>query len=88
VFGSVAAGQETTRSDVDLMVIGDVTLRKVSSLLSGVSNLVGREINPHVMRPDEYRQRAAARDHFVTHVLQGPRLFVVGTRDDFEAMGK
>jgi len=48
VFGSVARGEEGAESDVDLMVIGSLGLRKLSGLLSGVNETVGREINPHV----------------------------------------
>lgn len=87
VFGSLAKAQETARSDVDLLVIGGIGLRKLSSLLSGASDQLGREINPHVMSEREYRKRREARDHFVTNVLRGPKLFIVGTEHDFEAMG-
>ncbi len=40
------------------------------------------------MKEAEYRKRLKAKDHFVTHVLDGPKLFIIGTKDDFEAMGK
>ena len=82
MFGSVAAGREAAHSDVDLMVIGNIGLRKLSSCLSGVSAQVGREINPHVLTEGEYRNRLKTKDHFVTHVLSGPKLFVRGNADD------
>lgn len=88
VFGSLARGEETAGSDIDLMVVGNIGLRKLSFLLSGLSEQVGREINPHVMTQTEYRKRLKAGDHFATHVLDGPKLFIVGTEDDFEAMGR
>ena len=88
VFGSLAKAEETATSDLDLMVIGNIGLRKLTSLLSGLSEQIGREINLHVMTQAEYRKRLTSRDHFVTRVLDGPKLFIVGTEDDFEAMGK
>ena len=88
VFGSVASHQEKSTSDVDLMVIGSLGLRRLTSLLSGTSDLIGREINPHVMTRSEYRRRVEQADHFVTSVLRGPKLFVVGTEHEFEAMGR
>src|SRR5437660_3213901 len=48
VFGSFAHGRERAHSDVDLVVIGAVGLRQLTKLLSGVSEKIGREINPHV----------------------------------------
>ena len=57
VFGSVARGDTGAGSDVDLMVIGTVGLRKLTGLLSGIADKVGREINPHVMTPEEFKER-------------------------------
>lgn len=85
-FGSVAAGQESAQRDVDLMVIGDIGLRALSGRLSKISAQIGREINPHVMTEVEYRKSAKAKDHFVTHVLSGPKLFVRGNANVFAAM--
>lgn len=47
VFGSIADGEETPGSDVDILVIGNVGLMKVSRLLSGVSERKGD--------PDEFQ---------------------------------
>jgi len=87
VFGSIAKGQEAAGSDVDLMVIGSVGLRKLTALLSGTSEQLGREINPYVMSETECRKRLKVKDHFVSKVLRGPKLLIVGTENDVEAMG-
>jgi uncharacterized protein len=87
VFGSVARAEERAHSDVDLMVIGPIGLRQLSQRLSSVSTQLGRTVNPHVMTVEEYRRRKAKRDHFLTHVLDSPRIFVIGGKDDLEAMG-
>jgi predicted nucleotidyltransferase len=88
VFGSIATREENSRSDVDLMVIGKIGLRQLTNLLRGISEQVGREINPHIMTEEEYVQRVRAQDHFVSHVLKGPKMFIIGTEHEFEAMGK
>lgn len=88
IFGSVAKSQELGHSDVDLMVVSGIGLRKLTAILSGLSEKIGREINPHIMTEDEYRKRVELDDHFVKNVLAGPKLFIVGTEDDFEAMGR
>jgi uncharacterized protein len=48
VFGSLARQEEKAHSDVDLMVVGDIGLRKLTGLLIDVAGKVGREINPHI----------------------------------------
>jgi predicted nucleotidyltransferase len=88
VFGSVAAGTENAESDIDLMVIGSIGLRKLSSFLSGVAEAVGREINPHVMTEDEFGRRRKRKEHLVSRILESQRLFVLGTEDELETMGK
>jgi DNA-binding transcriptional ArsR family regulator len=88
VFGSIAQSKEVGHSDVDLMVIGEISLRKIISHLSGISEKIGREINPHAMTAKEYSKRRKSKDHFVNNVLAGPKIFIVGNEDDFKAMGK
>ena len=87
VFGSVATGAAGAESDIDLMVIGAVGLRKLSGLLSGLSGKLGREINAHVMTPGEWARRLAQKDHFATSVNDNEKVFVIGTANELEAMG-
>ncbi len=87
VFGSIARGQVGAAGDVDLLIIGNLTLREVSKRLQGVTEKVGREINPHVLSPEEFRNRVQHRDHFLNRVLESPKLFVVGSENELKAMG-
>lgn len=88
VFGSVARGDTRANSDVDLMVIGSVGLRRLTSLLSGLADRLGREINPHVLSQEEFVERRRQHDHFVASVLNSPKLFIKGTEHELEAMGE
>ncbi len=87
VFGSVARGDEQAHSDVDLMVIGDVGLRELSRRLAGVSERLGREVNPHALRPAEFKKRREAGDHFLASVMASPKIFVAGSEDDLAGLG-
>ncbi|MEW6263160.1 MAG: MarR family transcriptional regulator [Thermodesulfobacteriota bacterium] len=88
VFGSLASHKEKAASDVDLMVIGAVGLRALSSWLSGVAEQIGREVNPHTMTVDEFRRRQEKGDHFLSNVLDSQKLFIIGHEDDLAAMGR
>ena len=88
VFGSIAEGKETADSDVDLFVIGELGLRTISELLSGASEKIGREINPHVMSVNEFRKRVAKGEHFISSVIESPKLFIAGTENDLKAVGR
>jgi DNA-binding transcriptional ArsR family regulator len=86
VFGSVASGEELATSDVDLMVVGQISLREVTGLLRGTDARVGREINPFVITGPELRERLRSDDDFVARVMAGPKIFVIGTQDDLERL--
>ena len=84
VFGSLARSNGKAGSDVDLMVIGTITLRQLGKRLSGVATTLGREVNPHILTPQEFLKRRKTREHFITTVLSEPRLFVIGSEDDLK----
>jgi predicted nucleotidyltransferase len=87
VFGSIASHEETAKSDVDLMVIGQVGLRKLSGMLAGISGQINREINPYVLSQKEFFKRKVNREHFITQVLESPKIFIIGNVNDLKAMG-
>jgi len=70
IFGSIAKNTEKAKSDIDLLIIGSIGMREVSKLLSGLQENLGREINPHVYTLDGFKKKLAAKDHFLTSVLQ------------------
>ncbi len=87
VFGSFARKEENAASDVDLMVIGDIGLRKLTGLLMDVSEKLGREINPYRLTESEFIKRKKGKDHFLQEVLESPKIFITGTEDELKAMG-
>lgn len=86
IFGSLSEGKESSESDVDLFVIGNLGMREVSRLLSGVSERIGREINPHVMSSDEIKKRNNEKDNFISSVIKSSKLFIIGTENDLKTM--
>ena len=82
VFGSMASGRQTAGSDLDICVLGDVSLREVVKALSPVQETLQREINPVVMTPQKFSDQSRKKDRFVTRVLSEPVLFVKATRDE------
>ena len=86
VYGSIAEGTDRSASDVDLMIIGEVGLRTLAPLLPDVHTTLGREVNPVTMSPQELAERAADSDHFITTVLQGPKIFLIGDKNDLNRL--
>jgi len=88
VYGSVAREEETAQSDVDLMVVGEATLDEVLSRLSTAEKGIGRSVNPTVYSVAEFKSKLAARNHFLTSVLKGEKVFLFGEEDDLRKVGR
>ena len=86
VFGSIARGSEKAGSDIDLMVIGNIELRTLTRLLRGLTEKLGREINPYILSTKEFNLRKSENEHFVTQVLKDSKLFIIGEEDDLKTM--
>lgn len=83
LFGSVARGDETATSDIDLLLVSDeLTLEAVYHTLSAAEELLGRRINPTLFTLDEFRLRKEDRSGFVAQVLAKPHSILVGNPDD------
>lgn len=85
VFGSVAQGRETSASDIDLMLIGDIGFAQVVELLYPTQTVLGREVNPQVMTQAEFRAKASTQA-FLIDVLAKPKLFLIGNDHDLEEL--
>jgi len=78
VYGSHARGEERVDSDVDLMMVGSVSLRELSSALREAGRSLRRTINPTLYTVEAYKKELKARDSFVSRVHHGPRLDLLG----------
>jgi predicted nucleotidyltransferase len=79
IYGSVAKGSDTSKSDVDVMLVGkNLLLSKVLELLVPLEAQLGRKINPTCLTPAEFKRRRAERDSFVNRVLAQPTLPLMG----------
>lgn len=87
LYGSVARGAQGSGSDVDLMVIGSVGLIEVAPAIGPLQDELAREINPSVYPLDEFRERLAAGDHFLTAVMEGDRIMLIGDDDELAELG-
>ena len=87
VFGSIAGDDVGAGSDVDLLLVSETGLRAVSEWLSGISETIGREVNPYILSETEFKKRCQRGEHFLKQVLNSQKLFIVGNEDDLKAMG-
>lgn len=84
VYGSVARGEDEAASDLDVMVIGDVTFAEVVDAVKATEPMLRRNVNATVYPPDEFSRKLAARHHFLTSVLKADKVPVIGDVNELE----
>lgn len=88
VHGSVASGKQTAQSDVDVLVVGDVTLSEIVPALQGAIRRLGREVNASVYPAKEFRRKLKRGVPFLKRVVAGPKLFVVGDERELARLAR
>jgi predicted transcriptional regulator len=89
LYGSFAAPAGVRPgSDVDLMVVGDVSFRDVVDQTASVQESLGREVNPTVYASTEFGERVRSGHHFVSDVLSHPKLFLIGGPRELERLAE
>ena len=82
IFGSVASGTDTARSDIDLMIIGELDYDTVYAVTDEAGLQLRRQVSPVLISPQDWRREVATREAFVRNVRGSPKLFIFGSADD------
>ena len=88
IYGSVAKGSERRGSDVDVMLIGDVTFAEASDALGQAQKTIGREVNASVYTAADFRAKLKAKHHFLQSVLGAEKIFLVGDERELARLAK
>lgn len=88
IFGSLAQGRETAQSDIDLFLVGELSLRQTTKLLASIVSELGREFNPVVYPPEEFKKKARENHHFITEVIKGPKIWLIGNEDELAKLAE
>lgn len=82
VYGSVARREDTTASDVDVLIVSDALgYAEVFGALESAAQTLGRAINPTLYTRAELARRRAQANAFVTRVLDQPRIWLMGDEE-------
>ena len=85
VYGSVAKGTDTARSDIDLMVIGnELSYTELFAALQNAENLLRRPVNPNFLSLEDWRRKASQKGSFVNKIHALPKIFIFGSEQDLQ----
>jgi len=86
VYGSVAQGTDTAKSDIDLIVIGDdLNYSDLYSALQNAESALRRKINPILLSPMDWRRKSAQKGSVISKIAARPKHFIFGSEDQLQA---
>lgn len=79
IYGSIAKGEATASSDVDLMLVGDdLAYGDIMTLLAPAEAKLARTINPTLYTRQDFQTKLAKGNHFLQRVLEQTRITLWG----------
>ena len=83
VYGSIARGTDTARSDIDLMLIGEgLDYIGVHETIQNAETKLQRKINPNLTTLNEWRKKLNEENPFISNINKQAKLFVFGSEDE------
>jgi predicted nucleotidyltransferase len=83
IYGSVASNKETEKSDIDLLVVGEIKEDELHRIIMTVETDIGRPVNYTSMNRDEFIKRRKNNEPFITRILTEKIIILKGDPDDF-----
>jgi len=89
VYGSVAKGEDSATSDIDLMIVArDVAYAEIYGALQKAEKKLLRPVNPTILTPGEWKQKLSQKNSFVSRISKQPKLFITGSDDELQRIGQ
>jgi predicted nucleotidyltransferase len=82
IYGSFAKHEENAKSDIDLLLIGELDDSRLLREIHKLEERLKREINYTIFRKDEFKQKIKEKDPFIMDLLKNPKIFLVGDQND------
>lgn len=82
IYGSVASGEDTGSSDIDILLIGDIDMDHLLVNIQKMEKEIGREINYVLYTPQEFNAKKEAENAFILDILRNPKVIITGSEND------
>lgn len=82
IFGSYAKGEMDADSDLDLMLIGEIDVEKISPVIDKLESQLQRDVNYILFTENEWDSRLEREDPFVVNVQDEQKIMLIGSQDD------
>jgi predicted nucleotidyltransferase len=85
VYGSVAKGTDTARSDIDLMIVGDeLSYSELYTELQSAERTLHRKVSPTFLSLKDWQRKVSDAGSFIGKVSVSPKILVLGSEKDLQ----
>lgn len=78
LYGSFAKHSEDMYSDIDLLIVGDITMEDIADTLTKLERQLGREVNPVIYSLSEYRRKKKGNDPLLKSIFSSQFEVLIG----------
>jgi predicted nucleotidyltransferase len=82
IFGSFAEGEADADSDLDIMLIGNLDVARITPVIAKIEERLDRDVNYVLLTQEDWESRRREEDPFVTNVRDAKKIMLIGTLDD------
>ena len=87
IYGSVAKGEDTAKSDIDLLIVSnELTYSEVMERLLDSETSIGRPINPTIYNVDQIEKKLKQDNAFVSRVMEQPKIWIKEDEDVYRTI--
>ena len=83
IFGSAAAGRISEKSDIDLLVVGEITEEKLASEILELQKKTKREINFILWTGRDFNKKLKEKSTFLNNITKKKIVWISGDHDEF-----
>jgi predicted nucleotidyltransferase len=89
IYGSVAKGEDTAKSDIDLLIVSnELTYSDVMERLLASETSIGRPINPTIYNVDQIEKKLKQDNAFVSRVMEQPKIWIKEDEDVYRTINR
>ena len=82
IFGSSARGEEKTRSDIDVMIIGNAEEEKIAEKIFKIQKKTGKEINFIIWSANDFNEKLSKKSVFLKNI-SSDTIWLAGDKNEF-----
>jgi predicted nucleotidyltransferase len=87
IYGSFASGKANVQSDLDVFIVGNASYDEVIDIIVKNEKETGRQINFTMYKQEDLLSRIKNQDSFIMNVVNEPKIMLIGSENEFKALG-